>query len=105
MGSTTNIHKLLENLRDVPVDTEHVSGDILATLYNHLMNVPSASDNVLHWFCHRATRDTVETATFLIRMFAYESVDRWREKYHSCASQCPDCVQELERVKVTSRDT
>ncbi|KAF8073606.1 SEN1 N terminal-domain-containing protein [Lyophyllum atratum] len=105
MGSSTNIHHILATLRDAPVDTEHMSGSVLTTVYNHLMNIPSASDNILHWFCHRAEPDTLEAATFLIRMFAYEKVDQWREKFHACMTRCPDCVLGLERAKVTSRNT
>ncbi|GLB38538.1 putative SEN1 N terminal [Lyophyllum shimeji] len=105
MASSANVRQLLATLRDVPVDTVNMSTSILKTIYDHLMNVPSGSDNVLHWFCHRAASDTAEAATFLIRMFAYQSVDQWRAKFQSCMSRCVDCVQWLERAKVTSRST
>ncbi|KAF5382581.1 hypothetical protein D9615_002787 [Tricholomella constricta] len=105
MGSSIDVGQLLARLRDVPVDTEHITEADLSTLYNHLMHVPSASDNVIHWFCHRVAPETLEAATFLIRMFAYDSVEPWRKRFHACMSGCSDCVQGLERAKVTSRNT
>ncbi|RDB14553.1 putative ATP-dependent helicase C29A10.10c [Hypsizygus marmoreus] len=105
MANSPDVPSLLATLRDAPVNTENMSESILGQIYRHLMDVPSGSDNVLHWFCHRAQPDTVEAATFLIRMFAYQKVDEWRQKLHSCVSRCPECVQGLERAKVTSRTT
>lgn len=105
MGSSSDVHKLLEDLRDVPVDTEHISAVVLQKVYQYLMEVPSGSDNVLHWFCPRATPDTVEAASFLIRMFAYDRVDEWRKRFYSCMSGCSECVKGLQRAKVTSKKT
>lgn len=105
MENASGITDLLASLRDAPVNTENMSQNILSRLYRYLMDIPSGSDNVLHWFCPRAMPDTVEAATFLIRMFAYETVDEWREKFQSCMSSCAACVQGLERAKVTSRAT
>ncbi|KAG6816805.1 hypothetical protein H0H87_002774 [Tephrocybe sp. NHM501043] len=105
MGNAVEVLKLLERLRDVPVNTENMDTKELSIIYNHLMNVPSSSNGTLHWFCSRASPDIVESATFCIRMFAYESVAPWREKFWACVGHCPECVQILERAKVTSRTT
>lgn len=105
MGNPGEVLKLLARLRDVPVNTEDMNMDELTILYKHLMSAPSSSNGALHWFCSRATLDIVETATFCLRMFAYQSVAEWREKLRGCLGRCPDCVRALEKAKVTSRKT
>lgn len=105
MASLAEVRALLAGFRDAPVGTENIPEADLVKLYHYLMAVPSGSDNVLHWFCHRAAPDTVEAATFLLRMFAYEKVDEWRKKFLLCVKSCADCVLGLERAKVSSRIT
>ncbi|KAG6830019.1 hypothetical protein H0H92_002547 [Tricholoma furcatifolium] len=104
-GSKVEVLRLLKKLRDVPVNTEEMDVKELSTIYGYLMNVPSSSNGVLHWFCSRVDDDVIEAATFCIRMFAYASVPMWRQKLAECMAHCPQCVQGLERAKVTSRTT
>lgn len=99
---------LLASVRDVPVNTQGASDSLLATIYNYLMHVKSDSnDGTLHWFCPRADDLTINAATFLLRLFAYNSrqVELWKERFTTCMSGCCDCVRGLEEAKVTSKDT
>jgi len=107
-SESLDVQSLLVTLRDSPIDNAGASDKVLGTVYNYLMGVPTKPpDNALHWFCHQATSDTVAAATFLIRLFAYNSplVEDWKIKLHSCLSRCSECVQGLELVKVSSRNT
>ncbi|EIW80969.1 hypothetical protein CONPUDRAFT_104043 [Coniophora puteana RWD-64-598 SS2] len=65
------------------------------------------ADNVLHWFCSKADPLVVEAATFLLRLFAYDSaqVNEWKAKLKLCLGGCSECVQMLNVVKVSSRTT
>jgi senataxin len=103
-----HVEKLLQNLRDVPVNTEGASDSFLGPIFTYLMKVPpNPLDGVLHWFCDRAGQLTIDAATFLIRLFAYSSprVDVWKEKFEACLGSCCDCVKGLEEAKRSSRDT
>ncbi|KAI6122505.1 SEN1 N terminal-domain-containing protein [Pisolithus croceorrhizus] len=66
-----------------------------------------ASDKCYHWFCSRADPLTVEAATFLLRLFAYDSpqVEKWKVKLRTCLAGCSECVKVLGEVKVSSRPT
>ncbi|KAG6910679.1 hypothetical protein DXG01_008723 [Tephrocybe rancida] len=105
MGNSDEVVKLLARLRDIPLNTEQMSEKELTVIYTYLIEVPKSSIGVLHWFCSRADPDVVETAKFCIRMFAYDSVEPWRQKLRECIGRCPECVQGLERAKVTTRTT
>lgn len=103
-----HVDKLLQDLRDVPVNTEGASDSFLGPIYTYLMKVtPNRSDGVLHWFCDRAGQLTIHAATFLIRLFAYNSprVDAWKEKFEACLGSCSDCVKGLEEAKLSSKAT
>jgi senataxin len=103
-----DVPTLLATLRDSPVDNTGASEQLLATVYEYLMKVPTIPpNNALHWFCRLAEPNTVAAATFLIRLFAYssQSVEKWKMKLQYCLSRCPECVQGLEQVKVSSRHT
>jgi senataxin len=107
-SSESDVHSLLATLRDSPIDNSGASDKVLGTVYNYLMAVPvKPPDNVVHWFCRQAAPDTVAAATFLIRLFAYNSqlVENWKTILHSCLSRCSHCVQGIEQVKVSSRNT
>jgi senataxin len=97
-----NVKNVLANLRDNPADTTGAPDAILEQVYLYLMEVPE-----IHWFCKLADPTTVEAATFLIRLMAYESkeVSRWKSKLHQCLSACAACVQGLESAKVASQAT
>ena len=70
------------------------------------MNMTLLKDEV-HWFCDKADATTIEAATFLIRLFAYDSeeVKRWKEGLQKCVTACVPCVQGLEQQKILSRQT
>jgi senataxin len=105
-STPNNVQTLLATLRDAPVDI--ASDAVLGTLLEYLMGVaPSPPNNTFHWYCRHALPITVDAATFLIRLFAYQSenVNPWKSRMQSCLSSCAECVQGLERVKVTSKDT
>lgn len=102
------VKDLLARVRDVPVNTQGASDSLLATIYTYLMHVkPDPKDGTLHWFCPRADDLTINAATFLIRLFAYNSrqVELWKQKFDTCMSGCCDCVRGLEEAKVTSKAT
>ncbi|KAJ7784568.1 SEN1 N terminal-domain-containing protein [Mycena metata] len=91
-----------------PVDNSGASEAVLGSIFQYLINVPpTVSDGCVHWFCDRAISTTVAAATFLLRLFAYNSpaVVEWQIKLRSCLNGCCSCVQGLQEVKVTSRNT
>ncbi|KAK0201742.1 SEN1 N terminal-domain-containing protein [Desarmillaria ectypa] len=104
--SATQVQNILDKLRDSPVDSENLSNDVLARIYNYLMGVFKDREDI-HWFCGRATTTTVAAATFLIRLFAYTSslVLTWKERLSACVTKCADCAFGLERAKYSSRTT
>ncbi len=109
MSSSQNSHikQLLVTLRDNPADTTRASDDVLRDIYLYLMNEVPTSSGEVHWFCDEAEAVTIEAATFLIRLMAYDSdeVAKWKEKLHHCLTGCTSCVQGLERGKVMSKHT
>lgn len=107
-AEAAHVEKLLTNLRDVPVNTEGASDSFLGPIFTYLMKVPpDPSDGILHWFCERAGQLTIAAATFLIRLFAYNSprVNAWKKKFEECLGGCCDCVKGLEEAKLSSKDT
>ncbi|KAM6494154.1 SEN1 N terminal domain containing protein [Amanita muscaria] len=103
-----DVQKLLKCLHDTPVDNAGASDEILAKIYAYLLSVShNPIDNKLHWFCKRADTTTVAAASFLLRLFAYDSpaVVQWKDRFNQCLRGCCDCVRSLERVKVESRRT
>ncbi|KAI6114047.1 SEN1 N terminal-domain-containing protein [Pisolithus sp. B1] len=79
----------------------------LAVLLEEAVDVVPVSDKCYHWFCSRADPLTVEAATFLLRLFAYDSpqVEKWKVKLRTCLAGCSECVKVLGEVKVSSRPT
>ncbi|KIJ64432.1 hypothetical protein HYDPIDRAFT_187805 [Hydnomerulius pinastri MD-312] len=111
MTTTKDANKvkaLLASVRDTPVNTADASDDVLGPIYGYLMKVPSnSSDKCYHWFCSSADQLTVEAATFLLRLFAYNSpnVEEWKNRLRGCLAGCCACVKSFGEVKVTSRLT
>jgi senataxin len=103
--SIDHVKHLLVSLRESPQELE-ISDNILQDVYLYLMNMTFLKDEV-HWFCEKADTTTIEAATFLIRLFAYDSgeVKRWKERLHKCVTTCVLCVQGLEQQKILSRQT
>ncbi|KAI5986161.1 SEN1 N terminal-domain-containing protein [Pisolithus albus] len=102
------IKGILASVRDTPLSTSEATDEVLAPLYTYLMTVPSnSSDKCYHWFCSRADPLTVDAATFLLRLFAYDSpqVEKWKVKLKTCLTGCGECVKVLGEVKVSSRLT
>ncbi|KAF8635838.1 hypothetical protein AX15_000034 [Amanita polypyramis BW_CC] len=103
-----DVQKLLKSLHDTPIDNAGASDEVLGKVYAYLMNIPpSTEDRKLHWFCDKADATTVAAASFLLRLFAYDSpqVDAWKTRLHSCLRGCCGCVWSMERIKVDSRHT
>ena len=111
MAPTNDVAKLktlLATLRNNPVNTTDGSDSLLAPIFIYLMKIPpSTTDKSLHWFCDRADQLTVDAATFLVRLFAYNStrVDEWKKKFRICLNGCPSCVKSFGEIKISSRHT
>ncbi|KAF8908972.1 SEN1 N terminal-domain-containing protein [Gymnopilus junonius] len=103
----SDVGKLLAVLRDTPADTQAASDAVLGKIYQYLIAVPASSDKHVHWFCTQADSTTIDAATFLIRLMAYNSVQvtEWKKRLHECLTHCALCVQGLETAKVTSQET
>ncbi|KIK99636.1 hypothetical protein PAXRUDRAFT_822556 [Paxillus rubicundulus Ve08.2h10] len=102
------VKALLASVRDTPVNTADGSDDVLAPIFGYLMKVPpNNNDGRCHWFCSHADHLTVEAATFLLRLFAYNSprVEEWKASLVGCLAGCCDCVRAFGEVKVSSRST
>ncbi|KAH8104550.1 SEN1 N terminal-domain-containing protein [Cristinia sonorae] len=95
----------LNNLRDSPAGTQNASEDVLALIYSLL--VYEGSPQEPHWFCARADQLTLDAATFLLRLHAYNSVRVvvWRSHLQACLSNCAECVRAMQEAKITSRHT
>jgi len=103
-----DVQSILKSLHDAPIDNAGASDEILAKVYGYLMGVPpSPLDHNLHWFCDKAQATTVAAASFLLRLFAYDSpeVEKWKVRFNQCLRGCCGCVRSLEQVKVASRHT
>jgi senataxin len=106
--SKADVEARLASLRDKPVGSGDGGENVLFPIYSYLMAVPGdVTDGNVHWFCPKAESVTVEAATFLIRLFAYDSdnVKAWKARFEKCLAGCSRCVQGLEEVKVSSRHT
>ncbi|KAK2465188.1 hypothetical protein APHAL10511_002542 [Amanita phalloides] len=106
--SQNDVKKLLKFLHDTPIDNTGASDEILGKVYAYLMDVPkSPADRKLHWFCDKADATTVAAASFLLRLFAYDSpqVKQWKDNLSSCLRGCCACVRSIERIKVDSLHT
>lgn len=104
---TSNIHALLNKLRDNPADNSAASENVLQQIYDHLMSAKQDSTGRVHWFCSQASDTVVASAGFLLRLYGFNgpSVDTWQTNFRNCVSNCCDCAQQLEEVKVSSRAT
>ena len=109
MTDNSHVEEILAKLRDVPVDTAGASDLYLGPIFSYLMKKLSNdhSNGVPHWFCSRVNQLTVDAATFLIRLFAYDSprVTQWKNTFEKCMGGCCECLQGLEEVKISSRTT
>lgn len=103
----SHVKKTLDILRETPADTSAASDKVLETIYLYLLKVPSSSDGLVHWFCKKANATTVDAATFLIRLMAYNSpqVVEWKKRLNNCLNSCAFCAQGFEIAKVTSQNT
>ena len=102
------IQTLLERLREEPVGSEGSTDSVMRVVFDYLFKVPAdSSDDLAHWFCRRADSVTREAATFLIRLFAYDSqrVNDWRARMKKLILSCCDCVRGLQDAKRTSQET
>ena len=108
IDDTKQVQAFLEHLRNEPVGSEGSTDSVMKAMVDYLFKVPAApSDGVYHWFCQRADSVTREAATFLIRLFAYDSqrVVDWKARMKTLLSSCCDCVRGLQEAKRTSQET
>lgn len=108
VDGTKQVQVLLEQLRSDPIGSEGSTDSVMKDVLDYLFKVPAApSDGVYHWFCKRADSVTREAATFLIRLFAYDSqrVDDWKARMKTILTSCCDCVRGLQEAKRTSQET
>ncbi|KAI0039679.1 hypothetical protein FA95DRAFT_993043 [Auriscalpium vulgare] len=102
------LKEFLHSLRDDPIDSCPQAEQALALLCNYLDDVPSHEpDGAQHWFCHRVDSLVVEAATFMLRLFAYDStrVISWKQRLKTILAGCCDCVRGLQKAKLVSRET
>ncbi|TFK27976.1 hypothetical protein FA15DRAFT_612773 [Coprinopsis marcescibilis] len=102
------IHALLQDLRDNPADNETADNILLQKVYDALTKtsqLPGSKE--IHWFCDKVPTDTVECASFLLRLYAFNgpSAEEWKKGYRRSLRGCTQCVANLEHVKVSSRST
>lgn len=103
-----DIDKLLAKLRDDPLDTNDETERALLPIFQYLMSIPAhASDGLFHWFCEKADPIALEAATFLLRLFAYDSggVEKWKQRLQLVLKGCCDCVRGGQLAKLTSEQT
>ncbi|OSX59822.1 hypothetical protein POSPLADRAFT_1048291 [Postia placenta MAD-698-R-SB12] len=101
----------LKQLRDTPVATP--SETTLSLLTDYLLGPPqkqaedTPKQHFEHWFCSRANDIVVETAKFLVRLHAYNSVrvKTWRKEFTTCMSRCCECVRAFQESKSLTRQT
>jgi len=106
--SSTQVEALLERLRKEPVGSEGSTDQIMKVIFDYIVKVPEDPlSGAYHWFCQLADNVTQEAATFLIRLFAYDSqrVDDWKARMKKIISSCCDCVRALQEAKRTSQQT
>lgn len=98
---------LLKTVRDNPLGAASARDDVLGPIHAFLLGVTASEDAKYHWFCDKASQLTVEAASFLLRLFAYNSVlvIAWKERLTECLHGCPRCIQGFEVAKVSSRSS
>ena len=106
MPDVQAVRKTIKQLRDVPANTTGAGQDVLLLISDYLVEL-GPKDGPVHWFCPKATQLTIDCATFLLRLHAYESnsIQTWRNLLTRCLRGCCDCVRGLAEAKVTSRHT
>ncbi|KAF5385735.1 hypothetical protein D9757_005459 [Collybiopsis confluens] len=105
-ASDSTVRDLLKTFYDEPRDSTNVQESDLDAIYTYLQR-SSVAKSKLHWFCPSAEASVVEAATFLLRLYAYNSpkVEIWKEWLNKCLDNCGDCVLGFERAKIGSRKT
>ncbi|KIK69521.1 hypothetical protein GYMLUDRAFT_33895 [Collybiopsis luxurians FD-317 M1] len=100
------VQDILKQLHDDPRNSEGVQESDLDVIYTYLQRCSVAKSNY-HWFCRRAEGSVVQAATFLLRLFAYNSpkVDLWKGWLNKSLDTCAECVLGFEKAKISSRTT
>ncbi|KIJ54640.1 hypothetical protein M422DRAFT_220966 [Sphaerobolus stellatus SS14] len=100
------ISRSLEKLKTQPIATGGSGDDVMVPIYTFLMGAPP-KDGVLHWFCAKTRPVVIEAASFLLRLYAYnsDSVVIWKGKLTEVLHGCSDCVEVYMEVKLKSRDS
>ncbi|KAJ8518486.1 hypothetical protein ONZ45_g4443 [Pleurotus djamor] len=100
------VRKTLVDLRENPIGND-IDDKLLALIYDYLVKPESNTQSPEHWLCDQASSLTVEAATFLLRLHAYNSppVDLWKAKLRACILGCSACVKGFELAKSDARLT
>jgi senataxin len=106
MPDVQTVKKTIKQLRDVPANTTGAGQDVLLLISDYLVEV-SPKEGPVHWFCRKADQLTIDCATFLLRLHAYDSssIQMWRNLLTRCLRGCRDCVRGLGEAKITSKHT
>jgi senataxin len=106
MPDLEKVKKTLETLRDIPANTDSAGEDVLGLISDFLLGI-SSGDAPVHWFCNRADKLTVDSATFLLRLHGYSSerIQNWRVQLARCLRGCSACIRGLSEAKISSKHT
>ncbi|KAL1748411.1 SEN1 N terminal-domain-containing protein [Schizophyllum fasciatum] len=99
------IANILADVRADPAKYNKPSETILGAIYGYVVKTGPPELSHIHWFCSSASETLREAATFLIRLFAYNSplVETWKSQYCSCVNECAHCALGVEVAKTRAR--
>ena len=103
----SNMKELLEDLRNIPANSNAVGDEVLAAMHEHLLEKHPHPTGDVHWFCEKADSLTKEVAAFSLRLFAYNGgrVDQWKTVLQDCISCCAHCGAAFENGKIIWQKT
>lgn len=104
----TLLHRLESYSRDPGAASDEIRNKLMQDAFNHLSGpTSSVNSSFAHWFCNKATRVTIECATFLIRLHAYASefVSVWKLRCADVLHSCMECCASYQDRKALSRTT
>ncbi|KAL1693704.1 SEN1 N terminal-domain-containing protein [Schizophyllum commune] len=99
------IANLLADVRAEPAKYNKPSDTVLGAIFGHVVKTGPPEPSEIHWFCSKASETLREAATFLIRLFAYNSplVETWKAQYSLCVNECVQCALGVEIAKTRAR--
>ncbi|KAI5896492.1 uncharacterized protein SCHCODRAFT_01200004 [Schizophyllum commune H4-8] len=99
------IANLLADVRAEPAKYNKPSDTVLGAIFGLVVKTGPSEPSQIHWFCSQASETLSEAATFLIRLFAYNSplVETWKAQYSLCVNECVQCALGVEIAKTRAR--